>query len=162
VRGKKVLVLKAGNCFREQVLDACPEISHADGSLHEGHSIETVRCMVASGYGISVLPAGTLGGIYRSDMVVLIPFEEPAPSPGARASRGRRPSRPSSRPWPDRQPELPDHSAAVKLGADGTVGRLAPRGSMLKCGLLASNCLPCVSSALSKSPVSASNSASTG
>jgi LysR family hydrogen peroxide-inducible transcriptional activator len=39
VRGKEVLVLKAGNCFREQVLDACPEISHTDGSLHEGHSI---------------------------------------------------------------------------------------------------------------------------
>jgi LysR family hydrogen peroxide-inducible transcriptional activator len=36
--------------------------------------------MVASGYGISVLPAGTLSGIYRSDMVVPIPFEEPVPS----------------------------------------------------------------------------------
>ncbi|MDP1652968.1 MAG: LysR substrate-binding domain-containing protein [Rhodocyclaceae bacterium] len=80
VRGDEVLVLKAGNCFREQVLDACPEISHAEGSTHEGHSIETVRCMVASGYGISVLPAGSLGGIYKNDMVVSIPFEEPAPS----------------------------------------------------------------------------------
>lgn len=80
VRGDDVLVLKAGNCFREQVLDACPEISHAEGSTHEGHSIETVRCMVASGYGISVLPAGTLNGVYRSELVVSIPFEEPAPS----------------------------------------------------------------------------------
>jgi LysR family transcriptional regulator, hydrogen peroxide-inducible genes activator len=80
LRGSEVLVLKAGNCFREQVLDACPEISHADGSAHEGHSIETVRCMVASGYGISVLPAGALGGIYRNEMVVAIPFEEPAPA----------------------------------------------------------------------------------
>jgi LysR family hydrogen peroxide-inducible transcriptional activator len=80
VRGSDVLVLKAGNCFREQVLDACPEISHAEGSTHEGHSIETVRCMVASGYGISVLPAGCLGGIYQNGMVVPIPFEAPAPS----------------------------------------------------------------------------------
>jgi len=80
VRGDEVLVLKAGNCFREQVLDACPEISHAEGSTHEGHSIETVRCMVASGYGISVLPAASLSGIYKNDMVVSIPFEEPAPS----------------------------------------------------------------------------------
>lgn len=80
VRGDDVLVLKAGNCFREQVLDACPEISHAEGSTHEGHSIETVRCMVASGYGISVLPAGATGGIYRNDLVVSIPFEAPAPS----------------------------------------------------------------------------------
>lgn len=80
VRGGDVLVLKAGNCFREQVLDACPEISHAEGSTNEGHSIETVRCMVASGYGISVLPGGSLSGIYKNDMVVPIPFEEPAPS----------------------------------------------------------------------------------
>lgn len=80
VRGNDVLVLKAGNCFREQVLDACPEISHAEGSKHEGHSIETVRCMVASGYGISVLPAAALSGIYRNDLVVSIPFEAPAPS----------------------------------------------------------------------------------
>lgn len=80
VRGEEVLVLKAGNCFREQVLDACPDISHAEGSLHEGHSIETVRCMVASGYGVSVLPAGSLRGIYLSGMVVAIPFEAPAPS----------------------------------------------------------------------------------
>jgi LysR family hydrogen peroxide-inducible transcriptional activator len=80
VRGSDVLVLKAGNCFREQVLDACPEISHAEGSTHEGHSIETVRCMVASGYGISVLPGGALSGIYKNDMVVSIPFETPAPS----------------------------------------------------------------------------------
>jgi LysR family hydrogen peroxide-inducible transcriptional activator len=80
VRGDHVLVLKAGNCFREQVLDACPDISHAEGSLLEGHSIETVRCMVASGYGISVLPAGALSGPYRSDMVRAIPFEPPAPT----------------------------------------------------------------------------------
>lgn len=79
VRGSDVLVLKAGNCFREQVLDACPDISHAEGSLHQGHSIETIRCMVASGYGISVLPAASLTGPYRSDMVIAIPFDEPVP-----------------------------------------------------------------------------------
>lgn len=79
IRGEDVLVLKAGNCFREQVLDACPEISHADGSALEGHSIETVRCMVASGYGISVLPAASLGGVYCNEMVVSIPFEAPEP-----------------------------------------------------------------------------------
>lgn len=80
VGDEDVLVLKAGNCFREQVLDACPEMSHADGSALEGHSIETVRCMVASNYGISVLPASSLGGVYRNDMVTAIPFEAPAPS----------------------------------------------------------------------------------
>jgi LysR family hydrogen peroxide-inducible transcriptional activator len=80
VRGDDVLVLKAGNCFREQVLDACPDISHAEGSLRQGHSIETIRCMVASGYGISVLPAGAMGAPYRADLVHSIPFAAPEPA----------------------------------------------------------------------------------
>lgn len=79
VSGEEVLVLKAGNCFREQVLDACPEISHAEGSRHQGHSIETIRCMVASGYGISVLPEACLCPPYESDLVTAIPFEPPEP-----------------------------------------------------------------------------------
>jgi LysR family hydrogen peroxide-inducible transcriptional activator len=79
IHGENVLVLKAGNCFREQVLDACPDISHAEGSLHQGHSIETIRAMVASGYGISVLPKSALSDLYNSSMVRAIPFEEPSP-----------------------------------------------------------------------------------
>lgn len=80
LHGERVLMLKAGNCFRDQVLDACPDISHSDGPLHQGHSIETIRCMVASGYGISVLPAAALSAPYRSNLIRAIPFEPPAPS----------------------------------------------------------------------------------
>jgi len=80
VRGDDVLVLKAGNCFREQVLDACPDISHAEGSMLQGHSIEAIRCMVASGNGISVLPASAMSGPYRSELVCAIPFEPPEPA----------------------------------------------------------------------------------
>ncbi len=76
---EQVLVLKAGNCFREQVLDACPEISHNDASMRQGHSIETIRAMVASGYGISVLPKSALSPLYRSELVVSIPFSAPPP-----------------------------------------------------------------------------------
>jgi LysR family hydrogen peroxide-inducible transcriptional activator len=79
IRGEDVLVLKAGNCFREQVLDACPEISHDDSSLRQGHSIETIRAMVASGYGISVLPKSALSALYKTDLVCAVPFDEPAP-----------------------------------------------------------------------------------
>ena len=79
IGSEEVLVLKAGNCFREQVLDACPEISHTDASMRQGHSIETIRAMVASGYGISVLPKSALSALYQSDMVVSIPFEKPPP-----------------------------------------------------------------------------------
>jgi DNA-binding transcriptional LysR family regulator len=45
-----------------------------------GHSIGTIRCMVASGLGISVLPDGALQHPYSSEMISVIPFTPPAPS----------------------------------------------------------------------------------
>lgn len=80
IKGNEVLVLKAGNCFREQVLDACPDISHTEGAMRQGHSIEAIRCMVASGLGVSVLPASALSDPYRSTMIRAISFEPPEPS----------------------------------------------------------------------------------
>ena len=78
--GDEVLLLKAGNCFRDQVLDACPQISSPDTDVRLGHSIGTIRCMVASGLGVSVLPEGALRQPYSNDMISVIPFRDPAPS----------------------------------------------------------------------------------
>lgn len=80
VAGDEVLLLKAGNCFRDQVLDACPQVSGPDSDVRVGHSIGTIRCMVASGLGVSVLPEGALRQPYSSDMISVIPFRPPAPS----------------------------------------------------------------------------------
>jgi LysR family hydrogen peroxide-inducible transcriptional activator len=80
VAGDEVLLLKAGNCFRDQVLDACPQISSPDTDVRLGHSIGTIRCMVASGLGVSVLPEGALQQPYASDLIAVIPFREPAPA----------------------------------------------------------------------------------
>lgn len=80
VEGSEVLLLKAGNCFRDQVLDACPQVSSPETDVRLGHSIGTIRCMVASGLGVSVLPEGALGQPYRSEMISVIPFRPPAPS----------------------------------------------------------------------------------
>lgn len=80
VAGDEVLLLKAGNCFREQVLVACPQVSSPETDVRLGHSIGTIRCMVASGLGVSVLPEGALGHPYNNDLISVIPFTEPAPS----------------------------------------------------------------------------------
>jgi LysR family hydrogen peroxide-inducible transcriptional activator len=59
VAAENLLLLGNGNCFRDQVVQACPKLSAAggtDGAL-EGSSLETVRYMVASGAGLSVVPA---------------------------------------------------------------------------------------------------------
>lgn len=53
-----VFLLGGGNCFRDQVIQACPQCLNdikGDDSL-KGSSLETIRLMVASGLGISVFP----------------------------------------------------------------------------------------------------------
>ncbi|MGA7979255.1 MAG: LysR substrate-binding domain-containing protein [Chromatiaceae bacterium] len=83
--GETVLLLGAGHCFRDQVLQACPKClqSASTGSLQrslEGGSLETIRCMVASGAGITVLPCTAARGDGFSDSLVrTFRFSGPAP-----------------------------------------------------------------------------------
>lgn len=63
---ENLLLLGSGHCFRDQVVEACPECITADtaGTLThtvEGSSLETIRQMVASGLGVTVLPATSIG-----------------------------------------------------------------------------------------------------
>jgi LysR family hydrogen peroxide-inducible transcriptional activator len=74
------ILLNVGHCFRDQVLDRCPELNRADAQVTRTNSLETVRNMVASGLGISVLPHDALTPKYHSRLVVPVPFAKPAPS----------------------------------------------------------------------------------
>ncbi|WP_371324015.1 LysR substrate-binding domain-containing protein [Dechloromonas sp. ZY10] len=80
VTGAEVLLLKAGNCFRDQVLGACPQVSSPESGVRLGHSIGTIRSMVASGLGISVLPEGALTHPYSNELLSVIPFIGPSPA----------------------------------------------------------------------------------
>jgi LysR family hydrogen peroxide-inducible transcriptional activator len=76
-----LLVLNTGNCFRDQVMEACPGQSNtalAEGRA--GSSLETIRNMVASGLGVSVLPASALVPRYATRLLKPVPFTHPAPS----------------------------------------------------------------------------------
>jgi LysR family hydrogen peroxide-inducible transcriptional activator len=77
---EEVLLLKAGHCFRDHVLGACPQVSVSESDAHLGFSVGTLRSMVASGLGISVLPASAMAPPYGSDLVSVVPFAEPVPS----------------------------------------------------------------------------------
>jgi LysR family hydrogen peroxide-inducible transcriptional activator len=77
-----LLMLGAGNCFRDQVLDLCAQVS-APGTpqILEGSSLETIRYMVASGIGITVMPASCADLIPKDDPLLRVrPFVEPAPT----------------------------------------------------------------------------------
>lgn len=64
---ESVLLLGDGHCFRDQVLRICPDCqqkSTMDGGMQrnlEGGSLETIRYMVASGIGITILPDTAVG-----------------------------------------------------------------------------------------------------
>jgi LysR family transcriptional regulator, hydrogen peroxide-inducible genes activator len=82
LNGEKLLLLRAGHCFRDQVLDACPGVVR-DGDESrpsQGASLETIRNMVASGLGISVFPASAVTPRYTNRLCRAIPFERPAPA----------------------------------------------------------------------------------
>ena len=78
--GEHTILLNVGHCFRDQVLDACPELNRSDAPITRTNSLETVRNMVASGLGVSVLPRDALTPKYHSRMVVAVPFTRPVPT----------------------------------------------------------------------------------
>lgn len=77
---ERVLLLNTGHCFSNQVAEACPELDRSGGEMQQGNSLETIRNMVASGLGITVLPCSATGEKYRNKLLKVIPFSEPAPS----------------------------------------------------------------------------------
>ena len=87
LKGEDVLLLGAGHCFRDQVLQACPDCSsrsRIEGSPaqnFEGGSLETIRYMVASGLGVTILPCSAAGAERFSERLLRIRrFDHDAPS----------------------------------------------------------------------------------
>ena len=89
LKKETMLLLGTGHCFRDHVLEVCPEYarfsSDAEGirKSFEGSSLETIRYMVASGMGITVVPQLSVRSWNRNDRdapVVYLPFEAPVPN----------------------------------------------------------------------------------
>ncbi len=80
---EKLLLLGPGHCFREQVIEACPKCVDPDSEgprPHTGSSLETIRHMVASGLGITVVPRSSVAN--RTDQPTLLvarPLAKPEP-----------------------------------------------------------------------------------
>lgn len=78
----ELLLLGEGHCFRDQVLESCLSLAQALNQQHkarEGSSLETIRMMVASGLGSSVVPHSAANSSQRSDQLVTLPFSDPIP-----------------------------------------------------------------------------------
>ncbi|WP_298052481.1 LysR substrate-binding domain-containing protein [uncultured Paenalcaligenes sp.] len=87
LKNETMLLLGSGHCFRDQVLDVCPELSRFSASSEgiqrtfEGSSLETIRHMVATGIGVTVLPATALSATAQDNALLeYIPFADPVPN----------------------------------------------------------------------------------
>jgi len=79
---EQLLLLGAGNCFRDQVLEVCPECQSISGLQRtlEGSSLETIRHMVSTGLGVTVLPSTAADGAEANNPLVKVrPFTHPEP-----------------------------------------------------------------------------------
>ena len=79
----QLLLLGAGNCFRDQVLEVCPTCRNLGGLQRtlEGSSLETIRHMVATGLGVTVLPSSAADELaVQNPLVAVRPFSDPQPS----------------------------------------------------------------------------------
>jgi len=85
LKRETMLLLGTGHCFRDHVLDVCPEYarfsSDAEGirKSFEGSSLETIKHMVASGMGITVVPQLSVPPEPQPH-VVYLPFAKPVPT----------------------------------------------------------------------------------
>jgi LysR family transcriptional regulator, hydrogen peroxide-inducible genes activator len=85
LKQETMLLLGTGHCFRDHVLEVCPEYarfsSDAEGirKSFEGSSLETIKYMVASGMGVTVVPQLSVPKDAQPH-VRYIPFSAPVPT----------------------------------------------------------------------------------
>ncbi len=85
LKHETMLLLGTGHCFRDHVLEVCPEYARfsadAEGirKSFEGSSLETIKYMVASGMGVTVVPQLSVPKD-KQPHVRYIPFADPVPT----------------------------------------------------------------------------------
>jgi LysR family transcriptional regulator, hydrogen peroxide-inducible genes activator len=78
--GETLLLLEDGHCLRDQALDVCSQSSAQEKQDFRATSLETLRQMVASGGGITLLPQLASSGAYgHARGVAIVPFSRPVP-----------------------------------------------------------------------------------
>lgn len=85
LKRESLLLLGEGHCLRDQVLEFCGPVGRPGrGGLSralEGGSLETIRQMVASGVGVTVLPSTSVAaGGGANELIRVRPFAKPVPT----------------------------------------------------------------------------------
>lgn len=82
LEAESMLLLEEGHCLRDQALDVCSMVGAREELEFRATSLETLRQMVASGAGMTLLPALAAGACSSgpAEGLVLRPFEGEAPA----------------------------------------------------------------------------------
>jgi len=81
LRGETLLLLEDGHCLRDQALEICSRAGTKDPQDFRATSLETLRHMVATGAGVTLLPQLASRGAWGNARGVAVrPFANPAPS----------------------------------------------------------------------------------
>lgn len=84
IEDETILLLGIGHCFRDQVVEAFPNLMHMNyqssrlQKTFEGSSLETIRYMVSSGAGISIFPCTSLSE-RDEELFSIKPLSNPVP-----------------------------------------------------------------------------------
>jgi LysR family hydrogen peroxide-inducible transcriptional activator len=79
--GEEILLLEDGHCLRDQALDLCNKIDAREIAGFRATSLETLRQMIASGIGTTLIPQlATVCQNSTRNPISYIPFEQPRPS----------------------------------------------------------------------------------
>jgi LysR family hydrogen peroxide-inducible transcriptional activator len=80
LKDETLLLLEDGHCLRDQALEVCSRVNVHEKQNFRATSLETLRQMVATGAGITLLPELAGKGAYGAARgVVIKPFTRPAP-----------------------------------------------------------------------------------
>ena len=85
LKEETMLLLGIGHCFRDHVLEVCPESARFAANsagiqkTFEGSSLETIRHMVAEGLGVTVLPRTSVA-CDEDSFLKFVPFKAPIPN----------------------------------------------------------------------------------
>jgi LysR family hydrogen peroxide-inducible transcriptional activator len=79
VEKRKLILLEEGHCLRAQALDYCAQVHRNVTSSLSATSLATVMQMVASGYGVTLVPEVAIDVELRDERVKLLRFAEPQP-----------------------------------------------------------------------------------
>lgn len=78
--GDQLLLLEDGHCLRDQALEVCNRAAVHENQDYRATSLETLRQMVAAGWGVTLLPKlATSGPFATGQGVVIKPIPKPAP-----------------------------------------------------------------------------------